>query len=83
MGSGGGSVGSREDHSWFYFLGQGSGQKQKQIQLLETWFLDFRLLINAGGWGSRDGKIGMRKAMSGMVHLLANSDLLQADQRNL
>lgn len=49
MGSGGGSVRSTEDDSRFYFLGQASGQKQKKIQLLETWFLNFRVLINGSG----------------------------------
>ena len=49
MGSGGGSVRSTEDDSGFYFLNQARGQKQKKIQLLETWFLDFRILINGSG----------------------------------
>ena len=63
MGSAGGSVRSTEDDSGFYFLGQARGQKQKKIQLLETWFLDFRVLINGSGWGSRDGKICEWKAI--------------------
>lgn len=62
-GSGGGSVRSTKDDSGFYFLGQASGQKQKKIQLLETWFLNFRVLINGSGWGSRDGKICEWKAI--------------------
>ena len=57
--------------------GSGSWAEAKASQLLEAWILDLNLLMKQGEVKGRDGNICILKAISGMAHLLAGSDLLQ------
>lgn len=47
------------------------------MQLLEAWVLDLSLLMKQSEVKGSNAKIRILRAVSGMVHLLAGSDLLK------